>query len=94
MIQQAGLAIRKDATITSIFKILRESHPRLSSVVAHSEHVDRAVRGMATVLDALNPLRNRGSVAHPNEQLPGNAEAMLAINSARTILHYLNSKLR
>jgi Abortive infection C-terminus len=38
-------------------------------------------------------LRNNASVAHPNEALLDEPEAMLAINAARTILHYLDAKL-
>jgi hypothetical protein len=45
-------------------------------------------------MDALNPARNRGSVAHPNEELLDNDEAMLFINAARTVLQYLDVKLR
>ena len=44
-------------------------------------------------MDALNPARNRGSVAHPNEELLDPDEAMLFINSARTVLQYLDAKL-
>ena len=44
-------------------------------------------------MDALNPARNRGSVAHPNQQLLDADEAMLFINSARTVLQFLNAKL-
>jgi hypothetical protein len=47
---------------------------------------------MATALDAINTMRNRASVAHANEQLLDNAEAVLALNAIRTILHYLDLK--
>lgn len=70
-----------------------DQHPVLSSAFPHADHVFRAIRGIASVLDALNPLRNRGSVSHPIETLLEEPEAMLAINSARTILHYLDAKL-
>ncbi|GAH63627.1 unnamed protein product, partial [marine sediment metagenome] len=33
------------------------------------------------------------SVAHPNEDLLEKDEAMLVINVARTLLHYLDAKL-
>jgi hypothetical protein len=45
------------------------------------------------VLDAMNPLWNRASLAHPNPPLLAEPEAMLVINAARTILHYLDAKL-
>jgi hypothetical protein len=49
---------------------------------------------MATVVDVLNPLRNKASVAHPNEQLLAEPEALLVINSVRTLLNYLDLKLQ
>jgi hypothetical protein len=33
------------------------------------------------------------SLAHPNECLIGEPEAMLVVNATRTILHYLDAKL-
>jgi len=54
----------------------------------------RVLRALSTIADALNPLRNQTSVAHPNETLLQQPEAMLVVNAVRTILHYLDSKLR
>jgi hypothetical protein len=51
------------------------------------------LRALTSILDALNPARNRGSLAHPNEALLDEAEAVLFINAARTTLQYLDSKL-
>lgn len=50
--------------------------------------------GIATILDALNPIRNSASVAHPNLDLLSEADAMLAINAARTILHYVEARVQ
>jgi hypothetical protein len=52
------------------------------------------LRGFGTIVDALNPLRNKASVAHPNANLLAEPEAMLVVNSVRTVLHYLDAKLR
>ena len=52
----------------------------------------RILRSFGVILEVLNQLRNRGSIAHPNSQLLDEPEAMLAINAARTILHYLDSR--
>ena len=92
--EDARIALPKDPSITDLFKMLREQHPKLRPTGDHSEPVGKALRGISSVLDSLNPLRNRGSVAHPNEKLLDDAEAMLVINSARTVLHYLDAKLR
>jgi hypothetical protein len=52
------------------------------------------LRGIAQIVDALNPIRNRKSMAHPTEELLEEPEAMLAANAVRSLLHYLNMKLR
>lgn len=49
---------------------------------------------MGAVADALGPLRNNASAAHPNDALLDEPEAMLPINAARTILHYVDSRVR
>jgi len=89
----AGLATNADAGITELFKVLRKGHLAFKGDVAGRKEIDRIVNALAAIVDALNPLRNRGSVAHANEALLDEPEAMLAINAVRTMLHYLNSKL-
>jgi hypothetical protein len=39
-------------------------------------------------------MRNRASVAHPNPDLLDQDEAMLVINTGRTILGYLDAKFQ
>ena len=46
----------------------------------------------ATIMDAMNPLRNRTSVAHPNPVLLDEAEARLVVITGRTLLAYLDAK--
>ena len=47
---------------------------------------------MASILDSLSPIRNRASIAHPNQELLAEPEAMLVVNTVRTLLNYLNAK--
>ncbi|WP_049273168.1 abortive infection family protein [Pseudomonas putida] len=89
----ANIGLPSDATITQAFKALRAHHPALSDLGRHQEQVGRILQSFAAVLDALNPVRNHGSVAHPNEHLIEPAEALLVVNAARTIFHYLSCKL-
>ena len=49
---------------------------------------------MASILDALNPVRNKASVAHPNAELVGEVEAVLVVNLVRTMLGYLEQRRR
>lgn len=91
---KANISVSNDASITTIFKELREKHPALVYSGPGSAEIDRVLRSMATILDALNPIRNRTSGAHPNESVLNEPEAMLVINTVRTLLHYFDSKLR
>lgn len=86
--------VPRDASITALFKLLRENNLKLSEKEMQNTEIDRVLKGMATIIDALNPLRNRASLAHANEELLDEPEAMLVINSIRTLLHYLNSRLQ
>ncbi|MGA2431002.1 MAG: abortive infection family protein, partial [Candidatus Acidiferrum sp.] len=52
----------------------------------------QVTRGLAQVVDAMNPIRNKKTLTHPNPLLD-EAEAMLAINAIRTMLHYLDKRL-
>jgi hypothetical protein len=86
------IAHSSDAGITELFKKLREEVPSLRKGNLSSQ-INRVVRAFATILDSLDPVRNHASMAHPNEGLLEPAEAVLVINSARTILQYLDTKL-
>jgi len=61
---------------------------------ARSEEITKVLRALATVIDALNPIRNRASVAHPNEELLDEPEAVLVINAIRTLLQYIESRIK
>lgn len=83
----------QDATLTQLFKLLRKQHAAFSNLGHRGEDIGRILNSLASVLDVLNPIRNKASVAHPNQNLLPDAEAMLVINTVRTILHYFDSKL-
>ncbi|MGH9014395.1 MAG: abortive infection family protein [Acidimicrobiia bacterium] len=88
-----GIPHAADAAMPALLKALRRDHPRLQDVGPRSRDIERVLNSCATILDALNPVRNRASVAHPNELLLPAQEAALVINVARTLLSYLSSKL-
>lgn len=89
----AGLNISEEASLTDLFKQVREGHPAFLDMGPRSEDILRVLRALATILDSLNPLRNKASVAHPNPALLPEPEAMLVINAARSILHYVDEKV-
>jgi hypothetical protein len=92
--KKSHIAVSDDASITQLFREIREKHPSLVESGARPNDITRLIRSLATILDTLDPVRNRASVAHPNEILLAEPEAMLVINTIRTLLHYLNAKLR
>jgi hypothetical protein len=89
---EAGIACDRDASLAALYKVLRAQHPALISVGPRAQDVDKVIRSFSAVLDALQPIRNNASVAHPNEDLLDAPEAMLVVNTARTLLHYLDAK--
>lgn len=92
--KKAGIeVIGDDPGITQLFKAMRDRHPAFAEQPASREELHRVARALATIVDALNPLRNRASLAHPNESLLAAPEAMLVINSVRTLLHYIDSRV-
>lgn len=90
--RDAGITIEASASMTELFKKLSTEHPAFKDAGPRREDVMRVLRSMAAIVDAMNPLRNKTSVAHPNAALLPEAEARLAINSMRTLLDYLDRK--
>lgn len=82
-----------DPGVTQLFKAIRERHPVFGGETGRQEELLRVTRAVAMIVDALNPLRNRASLAHPNEFLLAELEAMLVINSVRPLLHYFDSRV-
>ena len=84
-----------DASVTYLFKALRLSHPALKNLGgARQQDIDAVLKAFASIIDVLNPLRNKASVAHPNSTLLHKDEALVVINAVNTILHYLEAKFR
>lgn len=92
--EEAEIAAPTTATLQGLLHALRSGHPALAPTGPRADDVSRVLYAMGTIMDALNPLRNRASVAHPNVELLDSAEAMLVVNTTRTILAYLDSRLR
>jgi hypothetical protein len=89
----ANVSTPYEPSLAQLFKALRTQHAVFQNLGARAEDIAKMLGAMATVVDVLNPLRNKASVAHPNQQLLAEPEALLVINSVRTLLNYLDSKL-
>jgi len=83
----------EDASLTALFKALRTAHPLLKDLGSYDKDLVRVLHGFANTIDAINSLRNSGSVAHPSEDLLGEPEAHLAANATRTIFNYIRAKV-
>ena len=59
----------EDAPIARLLKLLRQRHPALYACGARAEDMTKCLRALASVVDALQPVRNRASMAHPTDQL-------------------------
>ena len=90
---RAGIEYPRDAATTALFKRLRQEHPGLQDLGPRAEDVGRVLNACASILDSLNPIRNRASVAHPNPKLLGEGEARLVMNVANTLLSYLQYRI-
>jgi len=76
-----GIVVADDSDITTLFAQLREQHPRLRISDPRTDKMTvNILRGFARAIDALNPIRNNKSLAHPNTLLDP-PEAMLVLNA-------------
>ena len=91
---ESGITYVRDAKTTVLFKLLRDTHPRLAVSGPRSGDILSIQRALATIVDVFNPIRNQATGAHPNPELLDEAEATLVVNAARTMFHYLDLKLR
>lgn len=74
-----------------LLKLLRENHPQLLGVQG-ADAISKVLTSLGTAVDAINTIRNTASLAHANEELIDEPEAVLVINAVRTVLHYLEAR--
>jgi hypothetical protein len=91
--EEAHIAVDREDTMVGLLKKLRKEHPRLRDLGARAQDIDTVLKASGSILDALNPVRNNASVAHPTATLLGREEAKLVINVGRSLLVYLDSKI-
>jgi hypothetical protein len=89
----ANIAYQKDDSMARLFKLLRQQHPAFGDLGPRTNEIGRVLNSFANILDALNPVRDHASEAHPNENLLGENEALLIVNVGRTLLHYIDAKV-
>jgi hypothetical protein len=88
-----GIEFEQKDDLVSLMKKILAGHPKL--VISHKgEEVKNILRNLTSISDSLNPIRNQGSRAHPNERLLEEPEAILVVNTVRTVMTYLESRLQ
>ena len=89
-----GAAVPSEPSLTALFKVIREQFSEFSGTIPHDAEAKRVFGSIASALDSLNTIRNRGTLAHPSELLLDGPEAMLYINLSRAVLGYIESKTK
>ena len=82
-----------DAPPGNYLTALINEHPKLQVPGPRRDEIKRILRTSNAIIAAVNTIRNNASLAHPNEELLDEHEAMLVINLTRTLLQYLDRKL-
>lgn len=91
---EAGIVFQADATPNQLLKSLLEEHPALLNLGPRGEQMRRLIKTSASIVDSMGTLRNRASLAHPNEELLDEDEALFVINLGRSLLTFLDSKIK
>jgi Abortive infection C-terminus len=91
--EQAGITFAEADTAQRLLKLLATQHPILHQEPDVAEFLFGILGPLVSVIDKINNARNTKSLAHPNEDLLSEPEAILVINVVRTLLTYLKAKL-
>lgn len=89
---QAGIAFVEEDGLAVLVKKIFASHPKFQSLTGGGD-IGNIAKSLGSITTALNPIRNTGSLAHANENLIDEPEAMLAVNSVKTLMTYFESRL-
>ena len=90
----SSIGLSRDPSITDALAALRDHHPAFASTGPHAQTIVSALRGITKILGALDRVRSNATLVHPNPDLLDAPEAMLMINCARTVLHYVDARIK
>lgn len=76
-----------------LFKKVRKGNKAFAKPGPRAQDIEAITNAFVAVMNVLDPIRNRSSFAHPTKGLLDVPEAFPVINTARTVLHYLDAKL-
>lgn len=87
-----GIPVQEREDVPSLFKKLRGNCLYLQMAGPRPQDINSVLHGCSIIIGAVNPVRNNATLAHPNQELVQGPEAMLVINTIRTLLRYLEDK--
>lgn len=90
----ANIPINDQASLMDLFRAIRSQHQAFNSINTAADEIKKLNGALSSIVDTINTLRNNASIAHPNEKILDEAEAILAINCVRTLFHYLDAKIK
>ncbi|MGH3431079.1 MAG: abortive infection family protein [Mycobacteriales bacterium] len=88
-----GIERLGDDSMPKLLRRLRAEHPGLFDLGPRPEETARVLNACGSILDAMHPMRNMASRAHPNAHLLDDNEARFVINVAKSMLYYLDVKV-
>ena len=91
--RDAEIEFDDESRVDQFFKLLLSEHPAFQDLGTRGQDIKTILRSFSSILNALNPIRNRASVGKPNDHLLENHEAMFVINVARTLIQYVDARL-
>jgi len=90
--EKENISFDEKDDLVKLIKKIQSNHPKFN-VNIKSQEIQNIIRNLVSISDSLNPIRNQGSRAHANKNTLDEPEAVLVINTIRTILNYLEIKL-
>jgi hypothetical protein len=91
--EKENLSFNEKDDLVKLIKKIQNNHPKFN-ISIKSQEIQNIIKNLVSISDSLNPIRNQGSRAHPNKITLDEPEAILVINTIRTVISYLESKLK
>ena len=91
VLDNKGLCYEESDTLSQLYTKL---HTKISSNISSSEIAElirTSLRSGSGIIAAINEMRNKHSLSHPNDDLLQKREAEFAIKLVRDISDYINS---
>jgi len=92
--REATIDASSDASAPQLLNLILREHPRFVELGSRANDARLTLRTLGSIVEKLGMQRNNETPAHPNDDLLEEPEAALAIESASTIINYIEARLR